>query len=147
MKKILATTLAIFLPLTAAFALTPPNDGDEFQISCPGRDTMTVDRAEYGISTLMWGTGNFQIAAGQERTRLSDGQPVWITMFRNGDQLMVDKATQNTFFVYAGTTALVPCERTFTRPDPLLTLTPWSDTHMAQNNDSGNGRRGEHRYS
>lgn len=147
MKTTLVTMLAIFLPLKTAFALTPPNDGDEFQISCPGRDTMTIDRAEYGISTLMWGTDNFQIAAGQERTRLSDGQPVWITMFRNGDQLMVDKATQNTFFVYAGTQALVPCERTFTRPDPLLTLTPWSDTHTAQNNDAGDGHRGEHRYS
>ena len=147
MKKRLVTLLAISMPLTAAFALTPPNDGDEFQISCPGRATMTIDRAEYGISTLMWGTDNFQIAAGQERTQLNDGQPVGITLFRNGDQLMVDKTTRDAFFVYAGTTALVPCERTLTRPDPLLTLTPWSDTHTAQNTVNGNGRRGEHRYS
>lgn len=146
MNKNVITLLAILMPLTAAVAA--PNDGDEFQISCQGRQTMTIDRAEYGISTLMWGTDNFQIAAGQERTRLQDGQPVSITLFRNGDQLMVDQATQNTFFVYAGTSALVPCERTFTRPDPLLTLTPWSD----QSTDGSAGiepepERGQHHYS
>ncbi|WP_249213129.1 MULTISPECIES: hypothetical protein [unclassified Tatumella] len=124
MKKIIATVLGIVMPLSTALAFAAPNDGDEFQISCAGRPTMTIDRAEYGISTLMWGDNNFQIAAGQDRTRLQDGQPVSITLFRNGDQLMVDNATQNTFFVYAGTTTLVPCERTDSRPDPLLTLTP-----------------------
>lgn len=94
-EKSLLTALMLLMPLTAAMAA--PDDGDEFQISCQGRQTMTIDRAEYGISTLMWGGDNFQIAAGQQRTRLSDGQPVSITLFRNGDQLMIDQATQNTF--------------------------------------------------
>ncbi|WP_294907554.1 hypothetical protein [Tatumella sp. UBA2305] len=121
----IAITAGIAYSQTAA-AYAAPDDGDEFQISCSGRPTMTIDRAEYGISTLMWGDDNFQIAAGQDRMRLQDGQPVSITLFRNGDQLMVDNATGDTFFVYAGTTKLVPCERTDTRPDPLLTLTPWN---------------------
>lgn len=138
MKKSLLTALMLLMPLTAAMAA--PDDGDEFQISCQGRQTMTIDRAEYGISTLMWGGDNFQIAAGQQRTRLSDGQPVSITLFRNGDQLMIDQATQNTFFVYAGTSALVPCERTFTRPDPLLTLTPSTDNRLDE--DMQNGQHG-----
>ncbi len=138
MKKTLAMIViaaGIAAPLAAAFAYAQPDDGDEFQISCAGRPTMTVDRAEYGISTLMWAGDNFQIAAGQDRTRLQGGQPVSITLFRNGDQLMVDNATQNTFFVYAGTTTLVPCERTYSRPDPLVKLTPWTNA-MATNDES-----------
>ncbi len=132
----IALTAGMVYSQTAA-ANAAPDDGDEFQISCPGRSTMTIDRAEYGISTLTWGGDNFQIAAGQDRTRLQDGQPVSITLFRNGDQLMVDNATRNTFFVYAGTTTLVPCERTYTRPDPLLTLTPWSNDMASGHSATG----------
>lgn len=132
----IAITAGIVYSQTAA-AYAAPDDGDEFQITCAGRPTMTIDRAEYGISTLMWGVDNFQIAAGEDRTRLQDGQPVTITLFRNGDQLMVDKATQNTFFVYAGTTELVPCERTYTRPDPLVTLTPWSNDMASAQSATG----------
>ncbi|CAH0492472.1 unnamed protein product [Peronospora farinosa] len=50
--------------------IAPAWSETEFQLNCPGRTTMTVSRAEYGLTTLMWPPGHFQIAAGQQRTRL-----------------------------------------------------------------------------
>ncbi len=77
--------------------IAPAWSETEFQLNCPGRTTMTVSRAEYGLTTLMWPPGHFQIAAGQQRTRLEAGDKVAITRFRNGDQLIVNQRSQATF--------------------------------------------------
>ena len=99
----------------------------EFQLNCPGRPTMTVSRAEYGLTTLMWPENHFQIAAGQQRTRLEAGDQVAITRFRNGDQLIVNQRSQATFFVYRDSDKLLPCSRSEKRDVDALTLERYDD--------------------
>lgn len=113
--------IAIAVGLMACH-IAPAWSETEFQITCPGRPTMTVSRAEYGLSTLMWPTRHFQIAAGQQRTRLQGGDKVAITRFRNGDQLIVNKNNDDTFFVYADSDKLIPCNRTEKRDAEILSL-------------------------
>lgn len=111
-----------------AYHIAPAWSETEFQITCPGRPTMTVSRAEYGLSTLMWPTRHFQIAAGQQRTRLQGGDKVAITRFRNGDQLIVNKNNDDTFFVYADSDKLIPCNRTEKRDAEILSLERYDDS-------------------
>ena len=96
-------------------AIAPAWSDTQFQITCPGRPTMTISRAAYGLSTLTWPQHHFQIAAGQQHTRLKGGDSVAITRFRNGDQLIVNKASEETFFVYRNSNRLLPCSRSETR--------------------------------
>lgn len=119
-----AITLAALL---MACQIAPAWSESEFQITCPGRPTMTVSRAAYGLSTLMWPTRHFQIAAGQQRTHLQDGDKVAITRFRNGDQLIVNKNSGETFFVYADSDKLLPCKRTEKRDADILSLERYDD--------------------
>lgn len=112
------------LPVLGLLAcLSAPAWGEtEFQITCPGRPTMTVGRAEYGLSTLMWPKHHFQVAAGQQRTRLKQGDKVAITRFRNGDQLIVNEDTDETFFVFANSNKLLECMRSEKRDVEVLSL-------------------------
>ncbi len=119
--------IAIAVGLMACH-IAPAWGETEFQITCPGRPTMTVSRAEYGLSTLMWPTRHFQIAAGQQRTRLQGGDKVAITRFRNGDQLIVNKNNDDTFFVYADSDKLIPCNRTEKRDAEILSLERYDDS-------------------
>ncbi|MBS0879163.1 hypothetical protein JK231_00920 [Pantoea sp. JGM49] len=119
--------IAIAVGLMACH-IAPAWSESEFQITCPGRPTMTVSRAEYGLSTLMWPTRHFQIAAGQQRTRLQGGDKVAITRFRNGDQLIVNKNNDDTFFVYADSDKLIPCNRTEKRDAEILSLERYDDS-------------------
>lgn len=119
--------IAIAVGLMACH-FAPAWSESEFQITCPGRPTMTVSRAEYGLSTLMWPTRHFQIAAGQQRTRLQGGDKVAITRFRNGDQLIVNKNNDDTFFVYADSDKLIPCNRTEKRDAEILSLERYDDS-------------------
>ncbi|KGT93226.1 hypothetical protein QMZ65_11220 [Pantoea sp. EABMAA-21] len=119
--------IAIAVGLMACH-IAPAWSETEFQITCPGRPTMTVSRAEYGLSTLMWPTRHFQIAAGQQRTRLQGGDKVAITRFRNGDQLIVNKNNDDTFFVYADSDKLIPCNRTEKRDAEILSLERYDDS-------------------
>lgn len=105
----------------------------EFQLHCPGRPTMTISRAEYGLSTLSWPQQHFQIAAGQLHTRINGGDNVAITRFRNGDQLIVNKSNLDTFFVYHDSDKLVPCSRSAMRDVDALSLERYGDR---QRNDS-----------
>ncbi|WP_313686277.1 hypothetical protein [Pantoea sp.] len=118
--------IAIVAGLVAC-QIAPAWSESEFQVTCPGRPTMTVSRAEYGLSMLMWPTDHFQIAAGQQRTHLQDGDKVAITRFRNGDQLIVNKNNGDTFFVYADSDKLLPCERTEKRDIDILSLERYDD--------------------
>lgn len=111
-----------------ACQIAPAWSETEYQITCPGRPTMTVSRAEYGLSTLMWPTRHFQIAAGQQRTSLKGGDRVAITRFRNGDQLIVNKKNDETFFVYANSNKLLPCSRTDKRDAQILSLERYDDS-------------------
>lgn len=97
----------------------------EFQITCSGRATMTVSRAAYGLSTLMWGEHHFQIASGQTRSRINDGDKVAITQFRNGDQLIVNKSSGETFFAFNDSDNLTPCNRSADRDTQSVTLERW----------------------
>ncbi|MBK0095403.1 hypothetical protein IBT49_05405 [Erwinia sp. S63] len=119
--------IAIAVGLVAC-QIAPAWSDTEFQITCPGRPTMTVSRAEYGLSTLMWPTRHFQIAAGQQRTRLQGGDKVAITRFRNGDQLIVNKNNDDTFFVFANSDKLIPCNRTEKRDTEILSLERYDDS-------------------
>lgn len=112
----------------AACHIMPAWSDTEFQITCPGRATMTVSRAEYGLSTLMWPTRHFQIAAGQQRASIKGGDKVAITRFRNGDQLIVNKDNGDTFFVYANSDKLLPCNRTEKRDTEILSLERYDDS-------------------
>jgi hypothetical protein len=107
--------------------VAPAWSESEFQINCPGRPTMTISRAEYGLATLMWPQNHFQIAAGQQRTRLQAGDKVAITRFRNGDQLIVNQRSEATFFVYRDSDKLVPCSRSEKRDVEALSLERYDD--------------------
>jgi len=111
--------------------IAPAWSETEFQLNCPGRATMTVSRAEYGLTTLMWPQGHFQIAAGQQRTRLEAGDKVAITRFRNGDQLIVNQRSQATFFVYRDSDKLLPCSRSEKRDVDALSLERYDDRQHA----------------
>lgn len=108
-------------------AIAPAWSETQFQITCPGRPTMTISHAAYGLSTLSWPQHHFQIAAGQQHTRLKEGDSVAITRFRNGDQLIVNKASDETFFVYRDSNRLLPCGRSETRDVDQLSLEPYDD--------------------
>ncbi|MDU5782262.1 MAG: hypothetical protein E6Z83_15865 [Pantoea sp.] len=108
-------------------AIAPAWSETQFQITCPGRPTMTISHAAYGLSTLSWPQHHFQIAAGKQHTRLKDGDSVAITRFRNGDQLIVNKASDETFFVYRDSNRLLPCSRSETRDVDQLSLEPYDD--------------------
>ncbi|ORM69327.1 hypothetical protein HA48_19405 [Pantoea wallisii] len=118
--------ITITLALMVCY-ITPAWSESEFQINCPGRPVMTVSRADYGLSTLMWPSRHFQVAAGQQRTRLKEGDKVSITRFRNGDQLIVNKNSGETFFVYAGSDKLMPCSRTEKRDAEIISLERYDD--------------------
>lgn len=119
-----AITLVVGL---LACQIAPAWSESEFQITCPGRPTMTVSRAAYGLSTLMWPTRHFQIAAGQQRTKLEAGDPVAITRFRNGDQLIVNQRSKEIFFVYRDSDKLLPCSRSEKRDVDALSLERYDD--------------------
>lgn len=116
----------IALGLLACYS-APVWSETEFQLNCPGRATMTVSRAEYGLTTLMWPEHHFQIAAGQQQTRLEAGDKVAITHFRNGDQLIVNQRNQATFFVYRDSDKLLPCSRSEKRDVDALSLERYDD--------------------
>ena len=119
--------IAIAVGLMAC-QIAPAWSETQFQITCPGRPTMTVSRANYGLSTLTWPKRHFQVAAGQQRTSLKSGDKVAITRFRNGDQLIVNKNNDETFFVYANSNKLLPCARTEKRDAEILSLERYDDS-------------------
>lgn len=110
-----------------AVTIAPVAAETQFQITCPGRPTMTISRAHYGLSTLMWPQHHFQIAAGEQRIRTDGGDRIAITRFRNGDQLMVNKNSDETFFVYHDTERLLPCSRSEIRDVDTLSLEQYDD--------------------
>jgi len=83
----------------------------EFNIECLGRPPMTVVRANYGLSMLMWSQSNFVIASGQNISHLPNGDKVSITQFRDGDQLFDDKSNGDIFFEYLHSENLQYCHR------------------------------------
>ncbi|EGJ6728076.1 hypothetical protein INC34_004235 [Salmonella enterica] len=94
----------------------------EIKISCPGRPVMTLQRAKYGLSTLSWPEGNFQVASGQTPVRLNGGTVVWLTIFRNNDQLIVDKKNEKFFFAYHNTKRLLSCRKISSSENEPLNL-------------------------
>lgn len=114
------------------FSAFPAHSDSEFQITCAGRDTMTISRAQYGLTTAMWPGHHFQIAAGRQRSQINGGDKVTITRFRNGDQLIVDKSSGETFFAFNGSSELVSCSRTSDRQTEAISLERYDGS--AQNN-------------
>ncbi|WP_254446324.1 hypothetical protein [Pantoea sp. CCBC3-3-1] len=94
----------------------------KFQITCPGRPTMTVSNAQYGLTTVMWAGDHFQIASGTQQSKTDNGDKVSIVLFRNGDQMIVNKTDSETFFSYSGEKNLVSCNRTGERENSTVTL-------------------------
>lgn len=99
-----------------------PLQNSEYQITCPGRPTMTVANAQYGLTTLMWAGDNFQIASGSQQSRADNGDKVAMVLFRNGDQMVMNKSTDETFFSYNGQNKLVSCSRSRERENSTVTL-------------------------
>ncbi|CAX59241.1 uncharacterized protein EbC_17100 [Erwinia billingiae Eb661] len=83
---------------------------------------MTVTQAQYGLTTLMWPGDNFQIAAGNQRSKTDNGVKVSIVLFRNGDQMVVNTSDDDTFFSYSGVQKLVPCSRSSERENSAVDL-------------------------
>lgn len=94
----------------------------QFQITCDGRPTMTVTKARYGLTTLKWPGDHFQVAAGHKRSQLDGGAKVSIILFRNGDQMIVNKSSDETFFSFDGVGTLVPCSRSAERENQAVQL-------------------------
>ncbi|MEI2264889.1 hypothetical protein [Erwinia sp. CGal63] len=105
----------------ASNSAAPPQNS-EYQITCPGRPTMTVTSAQYGLTTLLWAGDHFQVAAGSQRSHTDNGDSVAIILFRNGDQMVTNKNTDETFFSYNGQKHLVSCSRTSEREKSTVTL-------------------------
>jgi len=101
---------------------TPQRLNTEFQITCPGRPTMAITTAQYGLTTVMWSGDNFQIAVGEQQSHTDNGVNVTITRFRNGDQMIVNQSSGETYFSYNGGQKLVPCSRTGERENDAVTL-------------------------
>lgn len=104
------------------FSTFPAHSDTEFQITCPGRATMTISRAQYGLTTAMWPNHHFQVASGKQLSQIDGGDKVTITRFRNGDQLIVDKSSGETFFAFSGSSELVSCSRTRDRETDAISL-------------------------
>ena len=104
------------------FSAFPAHSDNEFQITCPGRATMTITRAQYGLTTAMWPNHHFQVAAGKQRSQINGVNKVSITRFRNGDQLIVDKSSGETFFAFTGSSELVSCSRSRDRQTSAISL-------------------------
>ncbi len=101
---------------------SPPPLNSKFQITCPGRATMTVTSAQYGLTTVTWAGDQFQIAAGTQQSKTDSGVKVSIVLFRNGDQMIVNKADSETFFSYSGEKNLVSCSRSGERENTTVNL-------------------------
>lgn len=113
--------------LVATFAAwgsdaSAPMQNSEFQINCAGRPTMTVTKAQYGLTTLMWAGDHFQIASGEQHSKTESGDKVTIVLFRNGDQMIVNQPDDKTFFSYSDGKDLVSCSRTGERENSTVTL-------------------------
>lgn len=116
--------LTIFTASTLMSEISSAYADAEFQIQCPGRPTMTILRAEYGLSMLMW-QKHFLLASGEKVSRLKDGDKVSITQFRNGDELIRDRANSTVYFDYEDTSSPVECDHTSIRDVPSGIPTPY----------------------
>ncbi|MEM6159642.1 hypothetical protein AAH446_03615 [Erwinia sp. P6884] len=94
----------------------------QFQITCDGRPTMTVTKARYGLTTIKWPGNHFQVASGHKRSHLESGTKVSIVLFRNGDQMIVNKSNDDTYFSFDGVGTLVPCSRSPERENQAVQL-------------------------
>ncbi|WP_338562986.1 hypothetical protein [Erwinia sp. E_sp_B04_7] len=123
MFRIIAAASLLASAIFPAHANTTTSDlNTKFQITCPGRQTMTVTKAQYGLTTLMWPGDHFQIAAGHQRSETKNGDKVSIILFRNGDQMVVNKSDEEVFFSYDGEPKLVSCSRSSERVNSTVEL-------------------------
>lgn len=99
----------------------------EFQLTCPGRPVMTISRAQYGLSTLMWPQRHFQVASGQTHHTMKNGAKVSITRFRNGDRLVINQTSGEAWFAYHNSEKLLPCSRSAKREVDAVTLERFDD--------------------
>lgn len=124
MKRLLLTMGLFMLVISSARSET------EFQITCPGRAVMTISRAQYGLTTLMWPKRHFQVASGQTKHTLQDGAQVSITRFRNGDRLIINQTSGKAWFAYRNSNKLLPCSRSAKRDVEAVTLERFDDRNQ-----------------
>lgn len=119
--------LAACLLLLSAGLQAKSSSGEQtlYQLNCPGRTTMTVARAQGGLSTLSWHGHHFQVAATIQRQKLTSGQTLTLTQFRNGDRLIVNADTGNVWFAYRGESHPVRCQGSEPRKSQVITLQTW----------------------
>ncbi|UQY45810.1 hypothetical protein M1E08_12190 [Erwinia sp. PK3-005] len=121
MKKLWLAAGLLTLVTSSAWSET------EFQITCPGRAVMTISRAQYGLTTLMWPQRHFQVASGQTRHTMENGARIAITRFRNGDRLIINQSNGEVWFAYHNTSKLLPCSRSAKREVEAITLERFDD--------------------
>ena len=92
--KILLLLSLITLISSPSFAATA------IRLSCNLRSSVTISHFKYQLSTMKW-ADRFQIASGVNHARTKNNAPYVVTHFRNGDDLVVFKDTQQYFLLYA----------------------------------------------
>lgn len=108
MKFILLTSL-IGLFLSPAWA------GTAVKLSCSLRQSVTISRFHYKLSTMKWGD-HFQVASGMKQAQTKSHVPFRITSFQNGDDLVFFPIVTSTF---SSTPAWrPPIDASFRRPTP-----------------------------
>ncbi|VFS66555.1 Uncharacterised protein [Raoultella terrigena] len=108
MKFILLTSL-IGLFLSPAWA------GTAVKLSCSLRQSVTISRFHYKLSTMKWGD-HFQVASGMKQAQTKSHVPFRITSFQNGDDLVFFPDSNEYFFFYSG--MATPIDASFRRPTP-----------------------------
>lgn len=110
MKFILLTSL-IGLFLSPAWA------GTAVKLSCSLRQSVTISRFHYKLSTMKWGD-HFQVASGMKQAQTKSHVPFRITSFQNGDDLVFFPDSNEYFFFYSGMATPDRCvvQETYTYP-------------------------------
>lgn len=78
----------------------------------------------------MWPPHHFQVAAGQTRTTISNGEQIAITRFRNGDRLIINHTRDQVWFARRNSEKLQPCSRSAKREVEAVTLERLDDRRV-----------------
>lgn len=110
MKFILLTSLI-------GLFLSPVWAGTAVKLSCSLRQSVTISRFHYKLSTMKWGE-HFQVASGMKQAQTKSHVPFRITRFQNGDDLLFFPDSNEYFFFYSGMATPDRCvvQETYTYP-------------------------------
>lgn len=129
----MAIKTQILIGLLSCGWLAPAWSEGEYQIQCAGHPPMEMVMAQYGVNFLLWPPDQQMVmAAGTKFSHLANGDPVTITAFVNGDQLLEDSEDDATFFRFADSGQSEFCGRTSTRPLPEIEVQRYEPDQQKQ---------------